>query len=82
VVRRVLAGEFDVLTFASPSAAANFAALCGREALAGVSAHAKIAVIGETTADAVRNAGLPVDIVAPEATASGLVRGIEAYFTI
>ena len=52
VVRRVLAGEFDVLTFASPSAAANFAALCGPDELAGVRDHATIAVIGPTTAAA------------------------------
>jgi uroporphyrinogen-III synthase len=79
-VHRVLNGEFDVLTFASPSAAANFAALCGPDDLAGVRRRAKIAVIGPTTADAVRNAGLPVDIIAGEATAAALVRGIEEYY--
>jgi len=80
VVRRVLSGEFDVVTFASPSAAANFASLFRAEELGAVPGQAKIAVIGPTTADAVRELGLPADVVARESTARGLVAAIEEYF--
>ncbi len=80
-VRRVLSGEFDVVTFASPSAAANFGSLFRAEELAAVPEHARIAVIGPTTADAVRELGLTADIVARESTARGLVAAIEEFFS-
>jgi uroporphyrinogen-III synthase len=79
-VRRVLSGEFDVVTFASPSAAANFGALFRAGELSAVPDHARIAVIGPTTADAARALGLPPDIIARESSAGGLVRGIEEFY--
>ena len=80
LVRRVLGGEFDVVTFASPSAASNFCSLFAPNDLSAVPEHARIAVIGPTTADAVRTIGLPVDIVAREATATGLARSIDEFY--
>jgi len=81
VVRRVLGGEFDVVSFASPSAASNFCSLFAPHGLSSVPDHARIAVIGPTTADAVRSLGLPVDIVARESTAQGLARSIDEFFS-
>jgi len=80
LVRRVLSGEFDVVTFASPSAAANFGSLFSAEELARVAGRARIAVIGPTTARAVRQIGLTVDAVARESTARGLVGAIEELY--
>jgi uroporphyrinogen-III synthase len=80
-VHRVLAGEFDVVTFASPSSAANFGSLFGPDTLGAVADNAKIAVIGPTTADAVRALGLPVDIIARESSARGLVACIDEFFS-
>lgn len=79
-VRRVLSGEFDVVTFASPSAAASFRSLFSPLDLSAVPDHAKIAVIGPTTADAVLACGLPVDIIAYESTARGLVQAIDDFY--
>ncbi|HMK39772.1 MAG TPA: uroporphyrinogen-III synthase, partial [Bacteroidota bacterium] len=79
-VHRVLSGEFDVVTFASPSSAVNFAALFRADELAAVADHARIAVIGPSTADAVRTLGLPVDMIARESTAAGLIRRIEEFY--
>jgi uroporphyrinogen-III synthase/uroporphyrinogen III methyltransferase/synthase len=79
-VHRVLSGEFDVLTFASPSAAVNFGTLFRAEELRAVPDHARIAVIGPSTADAVRVLGLEADIVARESTARGLVLSIDEYY--
>jgi uroporphyrinogen-III synthase/uroporphyrinogen III methyltransferase/synthase len=76
----VLSGEFDVLTFASPSAAVNFGTLFRAEELRAVPDHARIAVIGPSTADAVRVLGLEADIVARESTARGLVHSIDEYY--
>ena len=79
-VRRVLAREFDVVTFASPSAAANFGALFREDELRAAAGSARIAVIGPSTADAVRALGLGVDIIARESTACGLVQSIDEYY--
>ena len=80
LVRRVLSGEFDVVTFASPSAASNFGALFRADELGAVPDHARVAVIGPTTADAARALGLPPDIIARESTSGGLVRSIEEFY--
>jgi uroporphyrinogen-III synthase len=80
-VHRVLSGEFDVLTFASPSAAVNFGTLFRAEELSAVPDHARIAVIGPSTADAVRVLGLEADIIARESTARALVGRIDEYYS-
>jgi uroporphyrinogen-III synthase len=80
-VHRVLSGEFDVVTFASPSAAVNFGTLFQAEELSAVHNNARIAVIGPSTADAVKALGLPVDIIARESTARGLVLCIDEYYS-
>jgi uroporphyrinogen III methyltransferase/synthase len=80
-VHRVLSGEFDVVTFASPSSAANFGSLFRADELSAVPDNARIAVIGPTTADAVRALGLPVDIIARESSARGLVGCIEEFYS-
>jgi uroporphyrinogen-III synthase len=80
-VRRVLSGEFDVLTFASPSSAVNFGTLFNAQELRAASGRSRIAVIGPSTADAVRALGLQADIIARESTASGLVRSIDESYS-
>lgn len=79
-VRAALAGA-DAVCFASPSALHNLFDLSDdqmvRVALAGVA----IAAIGPVTAEAIRDAGLKVSVEADEATATGLARALEAYFT-
>jgi uroporphyrinogen-III synthase len=80
IVRRVLGGEFDVVTFASPSSATHFSSLFTPGELDAVARRARIAVIGPSTAEAARGLGLTVDIIAEESTAGGLVRSIEEYY--
>ncbi|HXX65428.1 MAG TPA: uroporphyrinogen-III synthase [Bacteroidota bacterium] len=80
LVHRVLSGEFDVVTFASPSATEGFRSLFSPQDLSAVPDHAKIAVIGPTTADAVLACGLPVDIIAHDSTARGLVQAIDDFY--
>jgi uroporphyrinogen-III synthase len=78
--RRVRAGEFDAIAFASPSAVENFAELCGVSPAAPLPPRTKCAAIGTTTADALRAFGMEAEILARESTGSGLVRSIEEYF--
>lgn len=79
VYRRLVAGEIDVVTFASPSAAINFVKLFPPEKVASMDRRTKIAVIGATTEEEVRNHGIRVDIVARQSTIKGLLDAIEEY---
>ena len=80
IMRQLTAGQIDVVTFASPSAAQNFVKMSSGEEVARIHEHTKIAVIGPSTAEAARSLGLPVDIVATTSTANGLVESIAEYF--
>jgi uroporphyrinogen-III synthase len=77
--QRTLRDEFDVVTFASPSAATNFARAVSPVLL--LRGKAKVAVIGPTTRAAVRRLGFPVDIEARTSTSEGLVQAIDEYFS-
>jgi uroporphyrinogen III methyltransferase/synthase len=57
-------GALDVLTFTSPSAVRRFCELLDADALR-AARGAWIAAIGEVTAEALRGAGLPPDLVSP-----------------
>jgi uroporphyrinogen-III synthase len=73
-------GRMDVVTFASPSAVQNFAQLLPERSLVSIGQVTTIAVIGPTTAQAIRDLrGTPV-IVAADATAVGLVKAIVSHY--
>jgi uroporphyrinogen III methyltransferase/synthase len=72
----------DVLTFTSASTVRGFIGQFESAALAAEAAHGKtVACIGPITAEAAREAGLRVDVVAGTFTTAGLVDALEAYFT-
>ena len=68
--------QIDVITFFSPSSLSNFVAMVPPELLE----DKTIAVIGQTTASAAKNASIPVHIVAEHATAANLVASIVRYY--
>lgn len=72
--------EIDVVTFASPSAAANFASAIGAEIIVRMKTLTAVAAIGPSTAKALSDLGMAPDIVAAESTVHGLVDAICAYF--
>lgn len=74
---RIGRGEIDVVTFASPSAVRNLAALLGGT-LAPLRG-ATIACVGPTTAEAARAAGLAVDLVADDPSVAGLVAALVGH---
>jgi len=80
VAQQLANGEIDIVTFASPSAARQFAQLIPPGTLAQYRHRARIAVIGPTTEKAVIELGFPADIVAKESTAKGIVDAIEKFF--
>jgi uroporphyrinogen-III synthase len=76
-----LAGRaIDVVVFASPSAAASFAVLYPAARLGPLSGVATVAVIGSTTAQAVRKLGWEPGIVARESTMAGMLSAIVTHF--
>jgi len=77
-LRRLRAGEVDIVTFASSSAVRNLAEMLGgdleplRQAL--------IACIGPVTARTAEELGVTVGLISEEHTIPGLVRALEDYF--
>ncbi len=78
--RRFLESEFDVVTFASPSAAKNFAMAVTPEMFGQMQKRAHIAVIGPTTKEALSRLKFDVDIEATKSTARGLVEAIDLFY--
>jgi uroporphyrinogen III methyltransferase / synthase len=73
-------GDADALTFFSPSSFRHFAEAFGGDAARRLSARVAFAAVGPVTAAAIRDAGLPVAVEAPEATASAFVAALERHF--
>ncbi|GJQ22107.1 MAG: hypothetical protein HBSIN02_24620 [Bacteroidia bacterium] len=69
-------GGIDAVLFFSPSAVRNAVQLLGTAAMRKPVA----AVIGPTTAEAAREAGLRADVVAPQPTAEALLDSLADYF--
>lgn len=69
-------GAVDWVALSSPSIARNFARLLTPAGRARLGAPTRIAAISPVTADAAREAGLPVDVVASEFTWDGLLQAI------
>jgi uroporphyrinogen-III synthase len=81
VMRAIRETDVDVISFFSPSAIENMRAELGEELLSRLGAKAKMAAVGPTTAAALRDAGLPVAIQAPLATAESMALAIATYFS-
>ncbi|HWW51363.1 MAG TPA: uroporphyrinogen-III synthase [Verrucomicrobiae bacterium] len=80
VLDRIRRGEVDAIVFASPSAFHNLSDSIGAPELARLSAHVQFAAIGPTTARALRQAGLRVEIEAKEPSGAGLSETIGEYY--
>jgi uroporphyrinogen III methyltransferase/synthase len=71
----------DVLTFTSASTVRGFATLLGGDAQAAKAARGKcVACIGPITAEAARETGLDVNVVAARYTTRGLLDALDAHF--
>ncbi|MGB8965345.1 MAG: uroporphyrinogen-III C-methyltransferase [Candidatus Cybelea sp.] len=71
----------DILTFTSASTVRGYSALLGGDEAAAAAATGKsVACIGPITAQAAREIGLRVDVIASVYTTSGLLDALEAHF--
>jgi uroporphyrinogen III methyltransferase/synthase len=76
----LLQNTIDAVTFTSPSAVRNFARLYGAEQSADLLRNTVVAVIGPTTADAVKQLGVAVTVQPVTSTVPHLVDAIAAHF--
>jgi uroporphyrinogen-III synthase len=81
VLRAIREAQVDVISFFSPSAIDNMRGELGEDVLARLGAKAAVAAVGAVTAASLRNAGLPVAIEAPFATAESMAAAIANYFS-
>lgn len=70
----------DVFVFASPSAFRNFAATFGGADLKRFAEESVFAAIGPTTAQAIREANVPVEIEAVQPSSQGIIDAMIEYF--
>jgi uroporphyrinogen-III synthase len=77
---RIVTGEIDVLTFASPSAVRNFLSLFSVEKVQNMYSHSLFAVIGPVTAEALRQNGFSPHVTARHSTIHGLIEAIIHHF--
>lgn len=75
-------GAVAAITFFSPSAFHNFARLLGAGMLKELQGRVAFAAIGPTTAAAIRQAGAPVAVEAPEPAPDSLVAALGHYFEL
>ncbi len=80
VFDRISQGGVDVISFASPSAFHYFAEAMGPEGLQKMAGRVVVAAIGPTTACAIREGGVCVEIRAAESTSESLAAAIAQYF--
>jgi uroporphyrinogen-III synthase len=80
IYSQLVAGQIDVVTFASPSAAINFVKVFPLKKREAINKRVRIAVIGPTTHEAVKKLGVHVDIIAGRSTVEGLLDSIEQYY--
>ncbi len=75
------AGTLDAVTFTSGSTVKSFGSLLEPGQIKGIPGRVAVVCIGPVTADAAREAGLPVDALAKEATMPSLADALEDYFS-
>ena len=80
IAAQILRGDADAVIFASPSAFHNFSKILGGADLLRLSARIQFAAIGPTTARALRESGIRVEIEATEASPAGLADVLVKYF--
>jgi uroporphyrinogen-III synthase len=79
--RSKMAAGTDIVTFASGSAVRAFVAALRQDPRFNTFwPSVVVACIGPTTAEVARSEGLPIHVVAPEHSASGLVAALVAYY--
>ena len=80
IVSRVRHGDVEAIVFASPSAFRNLCLFVSAHELAALSKRIQFVAIGSTTARALREAGIRVDIEARESSPNGLAEAIINFY--
>ncbi len=81
MAKRIIDGNLDAVTFASPSAVDAFVNVIGAEKAAGLSKELIFASVGPTTSAAMQARGMTVSIESPERTFEDLARALSRFFS-
>jgi uroporphyrinogen-III synthase len=80
ILQSIRDAQVDAIVFASPSAFRFLSECVGAAELAGLSSRVRFAAIGPTTARALREEGMRVDIEATQSSAAGLADSIAKFY--
>ena len=80
ILKSIRDAEVDAIVFASPSAFRFLSECVGAAELAELSSRVQFAAIGPTTARALREEGMRVEIEATQSSAAGLADSIAKYY--
>jgi uroporphyrinogen-III synthase len=80
LLSRIRRADVDAILFASPSAFHNLVSSIAASDLAALSSRIQFTAIGPTTARALRDAGVRVEIEAEDTSASGLAESLARYY--
>jgi uroporphyrinogen-III synthase len=80
ILKSICDAEVDAIVFASPSAFRFLSECVGAAELAELSTRVQFAALGPTTARALREEGMRVEIEASQSSAAGLADSIAKYY--
>jgi uroporphyrinogen III methyltransferase/synthase len=80
ILQRIRRGEVNAIVFASPSAFHNLSAFIEPSELARLSTAIQFAAIGPSTAQALRESGVQVEVEANESSAAGIADAIAGHY--
>lgn len=80
VIRKIRAGEVDMVTFTSSSTVSNFAGMFEKSELAEIQGRLKAAAIGPITKQTAEKFGFGIDIMPNEYTMEGLTQSIVKFY--
>lgn len=79
-LRKIADGEADALLFFSPSAVQHFVELFGADQSRALQERLAIAAVGPVTANALREAGLLLTVMAADTTVTAVIEALEQHF--
>jgi uroporphyrinogen III methyltransferase/synthase len=81
-IAAIINGEVEAILFFSPTAVEHFVEIVGKEELRNLQNQSAITAVGPITANALRQAGVDILLVAEDTTADAVVAALEKYFTV
>ena len=79
-IAAIVNGEVEAILFFSPTAVEHFVGIVGKEKLRNLQNRSAITAVGPITANALRQAGVDILLVAEDTTADAVIAALERHF--